>query len=589
MIEETNPERARLGPGTAVGGLLLVALLWGFVQFVDLGRAPFHTKGEPREAIVVQGILRTGEWILPRRNAIELPAKPPLFHWLGAAASRVLGRVDEASARCPSAILSGLSALLIYVAGASLWGPFAGLVAAIGALTSFEWERAATSARVDMTLTFGLTLACVGLLMFRSRGRPAWLLAFYGGMAWATLAKGPVGFVLPLAVVAALCLVELGTGPLRGLRLVPGMLFVLLCSGCWYILAIVDGGREFFDKQIVQENLLRVAGTAKFRGGHRHSVAYLFFALLGGLLPWTLFLPSLVGALRTRAGSLSRRDPVVLLLLWVAIVFAVYAAATSKRSVYLLGLYPALFLLLGWWWDLAARGLVRCAAVRYGLPALAGAVATIAALLAMAVAADALGLGALDLLAPYVHGMAAADLRGLVLTARSATLPLLGCLVATVAAAGLLALAAWQGRVRLAFAALALTLATVLFDARHFVLPAVAANRSRQPFVARVREIVGDSDAFASYRHFDYGFVFYWGRPVPVWTWRSGEPLPEYVVMSEDDWQTLPADRRAAYEPTPGLKSTKQGNMGRLLLLRRVVPPPPAAPAELPAEDDVAL
>lgn len=582
MNDEATPERTGLGAGAVLGGLLLVLLFWAALQLLDLGRKPFHTKGEPREAIVMQEILRTGEWVLPRRNAVELPAKPPLFHWLGAAASRLAGGTDEGTARFPSALLSGLAAVLIYAAGTSLWGPFAGLVAAVGAMSSFEWERAATSARVDMTLTFGLTLACVGLLLFRARGRPAWLCVFYGGMAWATLAKGPVGFILPLGVVAAQCVVELGIAPLRGLRLVPGMLFVLLCSGCWYALATFEGGRAFFEKQIVQENLLRVAGTPEFRGGHRHSVVYLFFALLGGLLPWTLFLPSLLAALRPQARRLTRRDPVVLLGLWVVVVFAAYGAATSKRSVYLLGLYPALFLLLGWWWDLAARGVVGSAVVRRVLPLLGWAVALLAGLLALFVAADAAGLRAFDLFAPHVHGQAAADFLSLARLARSAAAPLLGSLVATMGAGCFLAIAAAQGRVRLAFLALALTLGLVVFDARRFVLPAIAAQRSRGPFVARVREVVGDSKSFASYRHFDYGFVFYWGRPVPVWRWHPDEPLPEYVLMSEDDWHHLAPERRTAYEAVPDLKSSKQGNMGRLLLLRRVAAPAPAPAPSTP-------
>ena len=62
--------------------------------FYRLGAAPFFDKQEAREALVVWEINRTGNWILPLRNGDEIPAKPPLFHWLGALVSKSINRVD---------------------------------------------------------------------------------------------------------------------------------------------------------------------------------------------------------------------------------------------------------------------------------------------------------------------------------------------------------------------------------------------------------------------------------------------------------------------------------------------------------------
>ena len=83
----------------------------------DLEAMPFHTKGEPREALMVQSIVRDHHWILPRRNAVELPAKPPLFHWLGAAVSFVRGHIDEGTVRLPSAVCSLIAAVIVLATG----------------------------------------------------------------------------------------------------------------------------------------------------------------------------------------------------------------------------------------------------------------------------------------------------------------------------------------------------------------------------------------------------------------------------------------------------------------------------------------
>jgi 4-amino-4-deoxy-L-arabinose transferase-like glycosyltransferase len=63
------------------------ALLAVFLYLPRLGTLPFYTKAEPREAIQVWDEVNRSEWILPLRNGVELPSKPPLFHWLGGLAS----------------------------------------------------------------------------------------------------------------------------------------------------------------------------------------------------------------------------------------------------------------------------------------------------------------------------------------------------------------------------------------------------------------------------------------------------------------------------------------------------------------------
>ena len=116
-----------------------------------------------------------------------------------------------------------------------------------------------------------------------------------------------------------------------------------------YALALAEGGREFFAKQVLDENVYRFLGSEKLTGGHRHSVGYLAGMLLLGLLPWSLFLPSVAADLWRNRSQLGRRDPRLFALLWTLLVFAFYAQAASKRGVYLLPIYPALCLLLGSW------------------------------------------------------------------------------------------------------------------------------------------------------------------------------------------------------------------------------------------------
>src|SRR6185503_2990653 len=124
-----------------------------------LGDVEFYTRGEPREGLVVREILKTGAWIVPRRPAGEIARKPPLYYWLAAPVAAALPGSPELALRLPSAIVAT-----------------AAVLAALVLATTFEWTRAATSARVDMALAGSLVLVLAGWLVDLSGGHRRWLV-----------------------------------------------------------------------------------------------------------------------------------------------------------------------------------------------------------------------------------------------------------------------------------------------------------------------------------------------------------------------------------------------------------------------------
>ncbi|MEO8605657.1 MAG: glycosyltransferase family 39 protein, partial [bacterium] len=500
---------------TTVAALLLVGAAWAALQLTGLGRAPFHTRGEPREAVVVQQLVASGDWILPRRNASALPRKPPLFYWLGAAVARVRGVVDETTVRLPSALLSGGAALALTAAVALSVAPLAGAAAGLVLLTSFEWLRAATAARVDMTLAFGLTLAFVGLLRFRLYGRSPALVLFYVGVAWATLAKGIPGLAIPLLQVALLCLVDRSLALLRQLRPLRGVPLILLVVGAWYAAATAQGGKAFL-AVVASENLQRIGGAAgSFAGGHQHSAGYLAATLLAGLLPWTLLLPAVGLALWRERATLTRTDPRLFALLWSLAVFTPHAIAVSKRGVYLLPLYPAVALLLGWWAARAVAGAATFGVTRRLAGVLGAILALLLSLLALGALAQSAGLPLLDGFAALASGRSAGDI-GAVMTALVVDGRLFGALLGLAAAAALLAAVAAPRRwVLPLLGALVVCAGAVALAVRLVVMPAIARHATRQPFVAALRAGLDDPAALHTVPSLDYGTLFYWGAPMP--------------------------------------------------------------------------
>jgi 4-amino-4-deoxy-L-arabinose transferase-like glycosyltransferase len=557
-------------PVSRVGAMLIalftVALAWGAVQGSGLSLTPFLSKGEPREAIVVQDLLRQGNWILPRRNAVQLPKKPPLFYWLAALVARARGAVDEASVRLPSAVMSGVASVLVAAVATALYGAVAGTVSGLTLLTSFEWLRAATAARVDMTLAFGLTLAFVGLLLFRRVERRGWLVLFYAGCAWATLSKGIPGLAIPAFQVLLICvLLDRSLAFAWRLRPISGLVGVLAVTGAWYAAAAAQGGRAFISI-VVNENFVRAVGAPHFALGHRHSVVYLIIALLAGLLPWTVLLPSAGLALWRDRRSINRWDPRLFSLLWIVAVFTPYAIAASKRGVYLLPLYPAVCLLIGWWAAQLVRGGAPARWLPRALTPIAWALAAVLAVLAILSAGQGVGLPLLDSIAVFIDPRAGLDL-GAVAAADCVRLAV--CLAVAAAAAAALACATALRRWGIALAAMVLCAAVVIIGARAVILPAVATVQTRRPFAAALRRVVAQPAELHTGESLDYGTIFYWGAALPEYDRASGAPRPRYLLMPERAWLHMPEAERSEYERVPGLRVEQGGNQGYVVLLQR--------------------
>ena len=331
---------------------LLAAAVFVFL-FLFLGLSPFNTKGEPREAVVAVSMLNQDNWILPVNNGIDMAYKPPLFHWCIAALSSVTGAVTEYTSRMPSALALAAMTLAGFLFYAKRRGVQVAFIAALVTLTSFEVHRAGTNCRVDMLLTAFMVISLYLLYRWHERdmkGVP-WVAILC--LSGAFLTKGPVGMLLPCLVIAVFMLI-------RGRRFAE-VLWKLACvalASCvlpllWYIAAYRQGGEEFL-QLVLEENVLRFLGKMTY-GSHENPVYYNFLTVLSGFLPYTLMALISLFTLRykgcitgkprqwwTRFKTYIREmdDTRLFSLLSIAIIFVFYCIPKSKRSVYLLPIYP---------------------------------------------------------------------------------------------------------------------------------------------------------------------------------------------------------------------------------------------------------
>ncbi|MGD0672406.1 MAG: glycosyltransferase family 39 protein [Candidatus Binatus sp.] len=556
-----------------------ILLIFGVALYlVNLGGYPLYTKGEPREAVTVFDIVHGGGVILPQRAGVEIPSKPLLMHWMAALVSLVAGGVNEFAVRLPSAGLAIAGVILCYFYVRRLFDNVTALIAALILATTFQYLQAGTGARVDMTLTFFMEVAFFEFILM-AEGLTRRRMLLYVAIALAVLTKGPIGLILPGLVAVIWIAAEKRWDLLRAMGLVRGAIVVLVLAGGWYLAALIEGGPDFFRKQILAENLLRFAGGADFHEGHIHPFYYMELALLAGFIPWTILLP-IVGVQAVRAPR--ALDPrLKYIIVWFAAALIFYNLPQSKRGVYLLCMYPAFATLVAIYVRQAvarpepARACVRWIARLSGLAMLTlGGAGLIALGILVARPQEFAGLlQAAGIRAPaFPRILTSAIAEDWVL---DLAMPL-----------GVVALGVFmiftRPRIERMVLAIAATMVFTTVAVNVVVIPAIANTLSLRDFTDHAMKIVGDSPV-GYLGALNYDVAFYSRRTIPIVAQRNPQ-MPEYLIAWRTLFNALPASRQNRFDIVITSNPTSLDGTDEMLLLhQRAGSPDP--PSRKPSDD----
>ena len=343
--------------------MVIIICIISILPWIGLG--DFSTKGEPREAAVAVSMLETDNWILPEVYANEFAYKPPLAHWLMAAASLPQGYVSEFTSRLPSAlafiVLIGFT-LVFFGKRLKFQQAF---IATLLMITCVELHRAGMTTRVDMLLTTFMVIGLYQLYRWEDqlelKGLPITIPALLG---CAILTKGPVGVILPLFVFAVYLLMLRKYSYLKIFKtLLYSGISSLFLPSLWYIAAWKQGGEDFLNV-VLAENFGRFfhlnTPNINYDLGHENGVWYNFMTLATGFIPWTIFFFFSLFGLKLHKPEKSVKDflkqiwnyiqdmekeKLFSLVALVCIIFF-YSIPSSKRSVYLMPAYPFIAIFL---------------------------------------------------------------------------------------------------------------------------------------------------------------------------------------------------------------------------------------------------
>jgi 4-amino-4-deoxy-L-arabinose transferase-like glycosyltransferase len=347
---------------------IILLSLCALLLLLGLGWLGLTDRDEGNNGEAAREMVETGNWISPTVNYTPHFNKPAFVYWLMATSYTLFG-VSEFTARLPSALFMMGTVLLQYAFVRRWFGSTVGITSALMLLLNLEMVAIGRMALMDSVLTFFTTLAIYGVWMgLHGEGKERRLIwLFYIGMGFGTMAKGPIGFLVPaMALIPYLTLTkQWGTFRREGTPALGLLLFVAIALP-WYAVMLSIHGEGY---------LAAAKGDTVGRflnpiGGHGGTIFFYIPILLFGFFPWSAFLPSAVKQVYrswrtpTQAPTnppepatgaetvqpVRTTDLELFCALWLIVGFLFFSFSSTRLPHYIGPLFPAAAVLAARYW-----------------------------------------------------------------------------------------------------------------------------------------------------------------------------------------------------------------------------------------------
>lgn len=324
-----------------------ILFFFTFVYLLPLGARPLLVPDESRYAEVSREMVASGNWVVPYLNGVKYYEKPIMGYWVHAIFQKGLGE-SNFSVRLPSAISTGLTALIIYSLLANMLGRQDSRVylAPLVFLSSFGIFGIGTIAVLDNLLNFFLTSSVVlFFLATEKKNSPPTekLLLLLSGVAvgCAFLTKGFLAFVVPIITVTPYLLWQRRGKEILRLFWIPTLAAVAI-SLPWAI-KIHLNDPEFWDFFFWHEHIKRFFSD---NAQHHEPFWYFFFTIIPLFLPWIFLVPSACyGLLKDYKRNEAISRIIALCLCWLILPFLFFSFSKGKLATYILPCFPPLVIL----------------------------------------------------------------------------------------------------------------------------------------------------------------------------------------------------------------------------------------------------
>ncbi|MCW4010882.1 MAG: PQQ-binding-like beta-propeller repeat protein [Candidatus Bathyarchaeota archaeon] len=324
---------------------VLVILSFAIILFLNLENSILWVDDEQTYSQWSFHMLKTGDYLTPWNFGITSLwiGKPPLNMWLVSLAYQFFG-VSNFSSRFWSALFGGLSLVLMYYLGKTLYNRYVGMLSALVLGTFTMFYTFATRLMTDVPLVFFI-LASIYFMILSEKTKHPLLYPALSGLFFglALMTKQTEALLIPAIAFTYLVLTRRNLVFLFTKRVALFFGVALLVFAPWLIAMSVRFGMDFWNYYFLYSTYIRVISPIE---GHVGGFLFYFnYIATHENLLWLILLPFSVGLSLYWAIKRSKSD--LLLITWIAIVFLVFTIAQTKLHYYILPVYPAFALAIG--------------------------------------------------------------------------------------------------------------------------------------------------------------------------------------------------------------------------------------------------
>ncbi|MBD3380097.1 MAG: phospholipid carrier-dependent glycosyltransferase [Candidatus Omnitrophica bacterium] len=320
--------------------ILIILTVSSIVLLWNLGTGSLCSWDEGLYGGVTREIIHTGNWIDLRWAGQPWSDKPPLYMWVTALFSRVLG-LNELSVRLFSALAGVGTVLLTYLTALKLYSRKEAFSSALVLLSTWAFLWSSKMGMLDIPMTFFIALA---ICLFEY-GKDNRLCLFLSPLAFtgAFLTKGMGAMLIPL-ILGLYILISGRIKILKDPALICGTITALALSAIWPLAAAGAYGKEFIDDYFLKHLVTR---TTKAVEGHTGGLFTYFGVLPNKGRPWAGIGLALSPLLIWRTIRFREKEH-LLPLVWTFTVLLLFSAVRTKLHWYVMPVYPALAIITGW-------------------------------------------------------------------------------------------------------------------------------------------------------------------------------------------------------------------------------------------------
>jgi hypothetical protein len=122
--------------------------------------------------------------------------------------------------------------------------------------------------------------------------------------------------------------------------------------------------------------------------------------------------------------------------------------------------------------------------------------------------------------------------------------------------------------------------AALILSVRLVLLPAIAVGQTPRAFADALRRVVVQPADLRAAANVDYGLLFYWGQPIPLYDPSDQAALPPYLLTDAAARRRMTPAERRMYRVVPRLAIEPGASQRYPTLLQRTDEPARRSPEE---------